>query len=190
MGWWRIDPETGMPLANSPSALSKPPDFVLLNVAPGVDDDTEASYLGDGTWDMASKLPSELQWLLAQDSFGRQTRSGDCSCRTKIHRASGVQKCRHCGKSWKRFGRTSTPVMTTIGSARRYRARSAGFSKRLSSSSPVTPRIRVVGRIAIQVVSNMASTFRCVQAVNEFDTMTVVWSLLSSHSRTYIASCV
>ena len=24
---------------------------------PGVDDDTEASYLGDGTWDMASTLP-------------------------------------------------------------------------------------------------------------------------------------
>jgi hypothetical protein len=38
MGWHKIDPKTGKPAKNSPSALSQPPDFVLLNAIPGVDD--------------------------------------------------------------------------------------------------------------------------------------------------------
>lgn len=60
MGWWRIDPETGMPL-DAPSALSQPPDFVLLNAVPEVDADEEAFYLGDGPWDMASTVPDEIE---------------------------------------------------------------------------------------------------------------------------------
>ena len=60
MGWWPIDPATGMPVEDASSSLSQPPDFVLLNAVPGVDDDAEVSYLGDGPWDMASTLPAEL----------------------------------------------------------------------------------------------------------------------------------
>jgi hypothetical protein len=61
MGWWKIDPETGMPLKDAPSALSRSPEFVLLNAVPGVDDEETACYLGDGPWDMASTVPGELQ---------------------------------------------------------------------------------------------------------------------------------
>jgi hypothetical protein len=60
MGWYKIDPATGKPLNNSPSALSKPPDFVLLNAVPGVDDEEAATYLGDGPWYMASTVCGEL----------------------------------------------------------------------------------------------------------------------------------
>ena len=61
MGWWPIDPATGQPVENASSALSRPPDFVLLNAVPGVDDDAAACYLGDGPWDMASTLPAEIR---------------------------------------------------------------------------------------------------------------------------------
>ena len=61
MGWHKIDPETGKPAKNAPSALSQPPDFVLLNAVPGVDDHETNCYLGDGPWDMASTLPSEIE---------------------------------------------------------------------------------------------------------------------------------
>ena len=60
MGWWRIDPETGMPQEGASSALSRPPDFVLLNAVPGVDDEADACYLGDGPSDMVSTMPDEI----------------------------------------------------------------------------------------------------------------------------------
>jgi hypothetical protein len=34
MGWWRIDPESGNPAEDTASAMSRPPDFVLLNAVP------------------------------------------------------------------------------------------------------------------------------------------------------------
>src|SRR5262249_55050536 len=61
MGWHKIDPNTGAPAKNAHSALSQPPDFVLLNAVPGVDDNETDCYLGDGPWDMASTLPSEIE---------------------------------------------------------------------------------------------------------------------------------
>ena len=61
MGWWKIDPRTGAPAKDAHSALSKPPDFVLLNAVPGVDDNEADCYLGDGPWDMASSLPEEIE---------------------------------------------------------------------------------------------------------------------------------
>src|SRR6476620_6690776 len=61
MGWYRIDPETGMPLKDGHSKLSRLPDAVLLNAIPGVDDDEAACYLGDGPWDMSSTMPEEIQ---------------------------------------------------------------------------------------------------------------------------------
>jgi hypothetical protein len=66
MGWYRIDPNTGLSLA-TPSSLSKPPDFVLLNAVPGADADDAACYLGDGPWDMGSGFVTELRELLAKD---------------------------------------------------------------------------------------------------------------------------
>ncbi len=64
MGWWQIDPQTGMPAQAAQSALSRPPEFVLLNAVPGVDDLETACYLGDGPWDMASTLPNEIQEVI------------------------------------------------------------------------------------------------------------------------------
>ena len=61
MGWWRIDPDTGEPLKEGRSKLSRPPDLVVLNAVPGVDDDETACYLGDGCWDMASTVPAEVE---------------------------------------------------------------------------------------------------------------------------------
>jgi len=60
MGWWKIDPDSGMPAKDTHSALSRPPDFVLLNAVPGVDREEAACYLGDGPWDMASTVPDEI----------------------------------------------------------------------------------------------------------------------------------
>jgi hypothetical protein len=64
MGWWRIDPETGMPAEGARSKLSRPPEFVLLNAVPGVDDEAEAYYLGDGPWDMAAAAANDVGQLL------------------------------------------------------------------------------------------------------------------------------
>jgi hypothetical protein len=64
MGWWRIDPDTGLPLPEGRSKLSRPPDFVLLNAVPGVDDGEEAHYLGDGPWDMVDDTIREIKALL------------------------------------------------------------------------------------------------------------------------------
>jgi hypothetical protein len=64
MGWWRIEPETGMPAKGAHSKLSQPPDFVLLNAVPGVDDDAEAHYLGDSPWDLAADTARQIQALL------------------------------------------------------------------------------------------------------------------------------
>jgi hypothetical protein len=64
MGWWKIDPETGFPVKDAHSALSHPPDFVLLNAVPGVDSEDAACYLGDGPWDMASTVPGEVEAVI------------------------------------------------------------------------------------------------------------------------------
>jgi len=64
MGWWQIDPETGEPLKDDHSRLSRPPDFVLLNAVPGVDKDEEAHYLGDGPWDMAYSTVDKIKPLI------------------------------------------------------------------------------------------------------------------------------
>jgi hypothetical protein len=61
LGWWRIDPETGKPAKDARSQLSRPPEFVLLNAVPGVDDDAEASYLGDGPWNVAEDMAREIK---------------------------------------------------------------------------------------------------------------------------------
>jgi hypothetical protein len=63
MGWWKIDPETGVPATDGRSKLSNPPDFVLLNAVPGVDDESEAHYLGDGPWDMAYSTAQDMKKL-------------------------------------------------------------------------------------------------------------------------------
>lgn len=67
MGWWRINPKTGMPLEGASSALSKPPDMVLLNAVPGVDDQAGACYLGDGPSDMVSTMPDEIDGIAGDD---------------------------------------------------------------------------------------------------------------------------
>jgi hypothetical protein len=59
-GWWRIDPKTGKPLEQERSKLSRPPDFVLLNAVPGVDDSADASYLGDGPGDMVADAVRQI----------------------------------------------------------------------------------------------------------------------------------
>jgi len=64
MGWWRIEPETGMPARESSSKLSRPPDFVLLNAVPGIDDEEEAHYQGDGPWDMAYSASDVIKKVL------------------------------------------------------------------------------------------------------------------------------
>jgi hypothetical protein len=66
MGWWKIDPSTGAPLGE-PSAYSDD-DVILLNAVPGVDDDGEAHYLGDGPLDMAYSLSNELREVLPDPS--------------------------------------------------------------------------------------------------------------------------
>src|SRR5262249_42651148 len=63
MGWWRIDPDTGMPQQDSRSKLSTP-DWVLLNAVPGVDDEQEAYYLGDFPCDCAADMADELAAFL------------------------------------------------------------------------------------------------------------------------------
>ena len=64
MGWWRIDPATGHAAEGVASALSRPPDFVLLNAVPGADDAAGACYLGDGPSDMVSTMPAEVAGIL------------------------------------------------------------------------------------------------------------------------------
>jgi hypothetical protein len=66
MGWWKIDPSTGAPL-DEPSASSSD-EVILLNAVPGVDDDGEAHYLGDGPLDMAYSLSNELRDLLGDST--------------------------------------------------------------------------------------------------------------------------
>jgi hypothetical protein len=63
MGWWKIDPETGYPLKEGHSRLSRPPEFVLLNAVPGVDDDEEAHFLGDSPWDMVADAVNQIKRL-------------------------------------------------------------------------------------------------------------------------------
>jgi hypothetical protein len=64
MGWWRIDPATGKPARESRSKLSRPPDFVLLNAVPGVDDEEESHYMGDAPWNMACSAVDEIKELI------------------------------------------------------------------------------------------------------------------------------
>jgi hypothetical protein len=65
MGWWPIDPETGECVKDARSKLSRPPEFVLVNAVPGVDDSEATHYLGDGALDMAYSTSCEIQELLA-----------------------------------------------------------------------------------------------------------------------------
>jgi hypothetical protein len=67
MGWWQIDPLTGEPAREQHSKLSRPPDFVLLNAVPGVDDAEEAHYMGDGPWDMVYLGVNRIKELLGVD---------------------------------------------------------------------------------------------------------------------------
>lgn len=67
MGWYKIDPRTGAPAKDAHSALSQPPDFVLLNAVPGVDDNQADCYLGDGPWDMASTVPGEIEEVIGDE---------------------------------------------------------------------------------------------------------------------------
>jgi hypothetical protein len=59
MGWWKIDPYTGMPAEGAKSSLS-PPGAVLLNAVPGADDEEGAHYLGDGPWDMVASYMGKI----------------------------------------------------------------------------------------------------------------------------------
>jgi hypothetical protein len=61
VGWWRIDPESGKPAKDARSRWSRPPEFVLLNAVPGVDDDADASYLGDGPWNVAEDMARAIE---------------------------------------------------------------------------------------------------------------------------------
>lgn len=76
MGWWRIDPATGKPAKGAKSRLSQPPDRVLLNAVPGVDDDDEAHYLGDGPWDMVASYVGKIEGV-----FGRSARPSAAEAR-------------------------------------------------------------------------------------------------------------
>src|SRR5262249_46773286 len=49
-----------MPVKDAHSALSRPPDFVLLNAVPGVDDNEASYYLGDGPWDTAADVADQI----------------------------------------------------------------------------------------------------------------------------------
>ncbi len=46
------------------SQLSRPPDRALLNAVPGVDDDDQADYLGDGPWDMVASYVGRIEKVL------------------------------------------------------------------------------------------------------------------------------
>lgn len=77
MGWWRIDPTTGEPASDSRSKLSQPPDFALLNAVPGIDDEKEAHYLGDGPWDMVFSAVSSIGKVLgAKQQFTEEEARG------------------------------------------------------------------------------------------------------------------
>src|SRR5262245_32443543 len=64
MGWWRIDPETGMPAKDAASRLSRPPEVVFPNALPGVDGDSQAHYLGDSARGFAADTARQGQALL------------------------------------------------------------------------------------------------------------------------------
>lgn len=66
MGWWKIDPETGMPTKDT-SKMSKP-GSVILNAIPGVDDDADACYTGDAPWDYAVDAAGQLRGLLGESA--------------------------------------------------------------------------------------------------------------------------
>lgn len=62
MGWWKIDPRTGESLAAG-SILSTS-EVTLLNSVPGVDDEAEASYLGDVSGDFALDMARQLSEIV------------------------------------------------------------------------------------------------------------------------------
>ena len=91
MGWYRIDPETGQPLADTYSKASTP-DLLWENAFPGVDNDPDAFYFGDGPMDMAdgaakdaeavlrgrvSPTETDLRALFADRQFGDSLRGLD-----------------------------------------------------------------------------------------------------------------
>lgn len=61
MGWWKIDPETGMPTKDT-SKISRP-GSVCLNAIPGTDNDPDAYYTGDSPWDFAIDAAEQLRGL-------------------------------------------------------------------------------------------------------------------------------
>lgn len=63
MGWYRIDPETGMPLPETYSRASTP-NLLWENAFPGVDDDPDAFYFGDGPMDMADAAADDAEKIL------------------------------------------------------------------------------------------------------------------------------
>ncbi|HZN32193.1 MAG TPA: hypothetical protein VFB80_00190 [Pirellulaceae bacterium] len=78
MGWWKIDRATGQPIAGEHSALSRPPELVLPNAVPSVDDDEADCYLGDGPGDMGSGLPAEFEAAIGDGRSLTDQQLRDC----------------------------------------------------------------------------------------------------------------
>ncbi len=64
MGWWKIDPETGLPTKDT-SKISEP-GSVSLNAIPGIDDDPDACYSGDTPWDAVYQAMQVLREFLGE----------------------------------------------------------------------------------------------------------------------------
>jgi hypothetical protein len=91
MGWWRIDPESGLPAAGAASALSRPPDFVLLNAVPGVDAEAGACYLGDGPSDMVSTMPAAIAGITGGPASWSADQVRDLFLRARIPAGVGAK---------------------------------------------------------------------------------------------------
>lgn len=74
MGWWKIDPETGMPTKDT-SKISKP-GSVCLNAIPGIDDDPDAFYNGDTPGDAVTMSAEELRELLGKSAEFSEQEAG------------------------------------------------------------------------------------------------------------------
>jgi hypothetical protein len=82
MGWWVIDPDTGMPKKGSVSKAKPKDGGVFVNAFPGIDDAAESQYLGDEPMDWADGAAEELRasfgpdWAPAPEDI-RRVLSGD-----------------------------------------------------------------------------------------------------------------
>jgi hypothetical protein len=63
MGWWVIEPDTGMPKKDAVSKAKPKAGGVFVNAFPGIDDDPQSHYLGDGPMDWADDAADKLQSL-------------------------------------------------------------------------------------------------------------------------------